>query len=165
MHLDLDECLNPRTCAHIPNTQCVNRIGSYRCTCNPGYKRTATGCQGGTKNHHMFCCFRRRNSSFVEMFTEMESMNSLHASEVLRHAWFFDCILAFFRRVQDMDSKIRCCQGFHQEVLGVACLPSVIAIFDITCSIIFRFSYLKIKNDFQVFVFRHFVIFRYSPIH
>ena len=43
--LDKDECSTPLRCAHIPNTVCVNRIGSFRCACKDGFTRTATGCK------------------------------------------------------------------------------------------------------------------------
>ena len=73
-----------------------------------------------------------------------------YTSEVSGHAWFFDCILAFFRRVQDMDSILRCCQGFHHiEVLGAA----TIAQFNMTWSF-FSFVRPYIKNlDLPLFLF------------
>ena len=42
---DINECLNPRQCAHIPSTYCVNTYGGHRCTCMEGFTRTATGCE------------------------------------------------------------------------------------------------------------------------
>ena len=46
LSLDVDECLDPQVhgCQHT----CINTLGSYHCTCNPGYtlntnERTCTG--------------------------------------------------------------------------------------------------------------------------
>ena len=44
--LDINECDKPGICLHIPNTECENRLGSFRCKCKQGFQRSANGCQG-----------------------------------------------------------------------------------------------------------------------
>lgn len=44
---DLDECLQETDdCADAPLGTCSNTIGSYNCTCNPGYTGDGKTCVG-----------------------------------------------------------------------------------------------------------------------
>ena len=45
--LDIDECADPKlnTCAE--NTKCLNKPGSFDCTCVPGYESTDKGTAEG----------------------------------------------------------------------------------------------------------------------
>lgn len=43
---DIDECNSGRACSNIPNAECENRPGDYRCVCKEGYQRSALGCEG-----------------------------------------------------------------------------------------------------------------------
>ena len=46
-YLDLDECRqNTDDCADAPSGACINTIGSYNCTCNPGYTGDGKTCIG-----------------------------------------------------------------------------------------------------------------------
>ncbi|XP_015774424.1 PREDICTED: fibrillin-2-like [Acropora digitifera] len=40
---DIDECTASHSVCHV-NAQCTNTIGSYRCTCNPGYTGNGNRC-------------------------------------------------------------------------------------------------------------------------
>ena len=43
--LDVDECsLGISTCASAPNGTCTNTVGSYLCSCNPGYTGNGMTC-------------------------------------------------------------------------------------------------------------------------
>ena len=43
--VDVDECLlGISTCARAPNGTCTNTIGSYLCSCNPGYSGDGRTC-------------------------------------------------------------------------------------------------------------------------
>ena len=42
---DIDECTALPSACHV-NAQCTNTIGSYRCTCNPGYTGNGKTCTG-----------------------------------------------------------------------------------------------------------------------
>ena len=42
---DIDECIASPSVCHV-NAQCTNTIGSYRCTCKPGYSGNGTRCTG-----------------------------------------------------------------------------------------------------------------------
>lgn len=46
-YLDLDECLQETDdCADAPSGTCSNTIGSYNCSCNPGYSGDGKICFG-----------------------------------------------------------------------------------------------------------------------
>ena len=46
-YLDIDECAtNTDDCADAPSGTCTNTIGSYICTCNPGYTGNGKICVG-----------------------------------------------------------------------------------------------------------------------
>ena len=42
---DVNECHSSPSDCHV-NAQCTNAIGSYRCTCNPGYTGNGKTCSG-----------------------------------------------------------------------------------------------------------------------
>lgn len=44
--LDVNECLSS-VCPE--NSHCENTLGSYICSCQPGFIKNATQCQGKTK--------------------------------------------------------------------------------------------------------------------
>ncbi len=45
LHLDIDECiLDTHDCS--PDAACSNDVGSYQCTCNPGFSGDGKTCQG-----------------------------------------------------------------------------------------------------------------------
>ena len=50
---DIDECTTSPSACHV-NAHCNNTIGSYCCTCNPGYTGNGKSCIG-TKARHNIC--------------------------------------------------------------------------------------------------------------
>ena len=57
-YTDVDEC-DTSMFDCIPEAQCVNTIGSYECTCLPGYSGNGTVCDGRYSiehNHSVHVC-------------------------------------------------------------------------------------------------------------
>jgi hypothetical protein len=56
--IDIDECLqNTDDCADAPSGTCNNTIGSYICTCNPGYTGDGKTCVGRFFNMSSPTCY------------------------------------------------------------------------------------------------------------
>ena len=54
---EIDECFSG-THSCDANAECTNTVGSYNCTCRPGYYGNGSSCEGGCLSYGERVCFR-----------------------------------------------------------------------------------------------------------
>ena len=59
LSIDIDECVDPKSCSRSDSEACVNTVGSFVCQCKPGYMRNydESNCEGtyGVVANHNYC--------------------------------------------------------------------------------------------------------------